>query len=112
MASMAKLKSRYRLQGLSVNAITTPYEEAVIRVAQSHQFSGHKLRPGPLLSALVLHFLEMEEEARMAFAGRALARLEAFLSEQHESLDEGEDETLPRGRHVDSKQSPGRKNQG
>ncbi len=57
-----KFGPEYRLQGLSVREIVTPFEATTLRVDANYYDSAgkkYKLKPGKLLNALVLAFVEM-----------------------------------------------------
>lgn len=83
MVVMAKrFGSKYRLQALSIERITSAWEDAVTAISRHERLSGRKpkLRPGTLLNALVLRFLEdLDEESRVAYAAEALSRLDEFM---------------------------------
>src|SRR4051812_33998384 len=76
---MRSLTSEYRLQALSVPDVTEPFERCVLDMARSEVFLGRKLKPGPVLNALVMHFLDMQATERDRIVGRYLRKLETVL---------------------------------
>jgi hypothetical protein len=81
MNAMRNLTTTHRLQALSVPEVTDRLEDLLHRVGRTLKFRGHKLRPGHVLNAVVLHFLsQSEEEQDRALAG-SLSRLEAILGD-------------------------------
>jgi hypothetical protein len=81
MGRMRTFTSDYRLQGFSTREIAESWEDAATRVGRRFKFDGRKVKPGPLLNALVLWYLGLDEAARLRLAGHALANLEVFLAE-------------------------------
>lgn len=90
MTGMRPLTRDHRLQALSVADITEPFEDAALALGRVHEFNGRKLKAGPLLNAVVLRFLEMDEAERSAFAAEYLARLEVRLAETDQERDVAE----------------------
>jgi hypothetical protein len=79
---MRSLSDKYRLQALSLPEITDEIEELTRRIVKRGvEFQERKLRPGPLLNAIVLHFLGFPAEEQERIAVESLARLEALLSD-------------------------------
>jgi hypothetical protein len=95
MAGMRPLTSDNRLQALSVPEITEAFEDAAVAISRVHEFNGRKLKPGPLLNAIVLRFLEMDEGERGAFAGESLARLELLLAENDKERERASNRLTP-----------------
>lgn len=90
MLRMRRFTTTYRLQGLSIPEIAGEFEETTVRLGRTHNFNGRKLKPGPLLNALVLRFLEMTEEERARIAGESLAKLEMKLAQTDQERAEAE----------------------
>lgn len=101
MHFMRSFTSTYRLQGLSVPEIAGEFEEATLRVGRRFQFNGKKLKPGPLLNAIVLWYLRLPEDERVRFSGEWIARLE-------ESLAETDEERAAAILKIPTKKAPGR----
>jgi len=53
--------------------------EAAPRIGRRAKFRGRKLYPGPLLNAIVLHFLSLPHSRQQEIAQEYLARYEALL---------------------------------
>lgn len=81
---MRNLTTKHRLQGLSVRELVREFDVAATEVGTEKDFLGRKLKPGPLLNALVLHFLSLDKESRLRFGNVWVARLELYLSETDE----------------------------
>lgn len=88
MPVMRKLAKEYRLQADSIGEITDAFDAAVKKLVRTHGLTfgarNFKLRPGPLLNALILWFVELPEEQRRKLAVDSVARLERFLAESVE----------------------------
>jgi len=91
MVGMKKFSKSYRLQSDSVAEITRAFEEATFKLSETLKFDGRKLRPGPLLNAIAVHFLHMSEADREEFGRFALAQLECFLAETDEEREKAEE---------------------
>ncbi len=78
---MKMFRKTYRLQADSIKEIGGAYEESAVRVSHAVRFRGNKLRPGPLLNALVLAFVEMTEEEQERVAQLAVKRLEDVMDD-------------------------------
>jgi hypothetical protein len=69
----------WRLQADSAREIALAFEHAALDLAHL-KFRGRKLRPGPLLNALVLAWCDLPPSERERFAVTAIARLDSVLS--------------------------------
>lgn len=81
------LTDSYKLQTPSIPEIKDAFDGAAKQIARGVAFRGRKLRPGPLLNAVVLHFLSLDEAERVRIAVENLAILETLL-EHEEAQDE------------------------
>lgn len=79
MMRMRSLSRDYRLQALSIPEIAGELERRVLDLSETHEFQGRKLKTGPALNAIVLHFLAQSEEAQRAMIEVYLPKLEAIL---------------------------------
>ena len=80
MSAMRRLDKENRLQGYSHPDISGELEAYIARLGGKIKYNGNKLRPGPLLNAIVLWFLEHSEEERTSLATRMVERLEHFMA--------------------------------
>jgi hypothetical protein len=92
MGTKRRLTSDYKLQANSIGEITDEFDALVRRITRREElkFRGAKLRPGPLLNALIYEFLRLPEEEAARRAREALARLESFLAEEGSQSAAGE----------------------
>lgn len=79
IAIMRKFEKAFRLQADSCEEIAAEFSEVAAKLGRRIKFDRYKLRPGPLLNALVLEFLLLSEEQREIRADVVMARLEAFM---------------------------------
>jgi hypothetical protein len=91
--AMRSLTSTHRLQALSVPEITDEIERLVMRYGREVKFQGRKLRPGPLLNAIVLHFIRLPEAEQAHIIAGAVRELEALLADDDRA--EGDRPTGP-----------------
>ena len=76
--TMSKFDRADRLQADSTPGIKGRFDHEVLDLVPL-KFQGRKLRPGTLLNALVLWWLEQPETERREIAENAVARLESFV---------------------------------
>ena len=76
---MPPLRQSYRLQGYSLESIVRAYEVGAVETASTLMLHGRKLKPGPLLSAIVLEWLAMPLDKRTEFARKGVAKLETAM---------------------------------
>ncbi len=81
---MNPLSHGSRLQGLSTPGIVAAWERLIVDLAEEgYDFNDRKLKPGPAVNAVILHFLEKTDAAeKRRVMGWGLARLEEILREQ------------------------------
>lgn len=89
---MRNLTAKYRLNGHSIPEVTSGLEGACAELNSILRFNGRKLKPGPLLNAIVLQFINMSGEQQREFAKTGLRRLEALL-EQDGPIEDNEPAT-------------------
>lgn len=68
-----------RIQFPSIPELKDGMTNTVNRLARKVKFRGRKLRPGPLMNALVLHYLTLPEEEQIAIAATSIERYESLL---------------------------------
>lgn len=81
--SMRKFSKEDRLQGYSHPDIADGFADVTAKTARRYKlkYNGNKLRPGPMLNALAVWFLELDESERASRMQAMVARLEAFMAE-------------------------------
>ena len=94
---MRNLSAKYRLGGHSIPEATSGLEGACAELNSILRFNGRKLKPGPLLTALVIQFASLSGEQQRDFAKQGLRRLEALLDQPGPI----EDNEPPAGIHQD-----------
>lgn len=77
----------YKIQAQSIPELKDGFDAISKRIAREIQFRGRKLRTGPLLNAVVVHYLRLSEEEQMRIAREGLAVYESLLD-----LDRPEDD--------------------
>lgn len=112
MPDMRAFTKEFRLQALSLEGITEAFDDATRTIAKNHKFLRRKLKPGPLLNALVLSFLNMPEDARESVAAKAIAELEYYLAEtdveREEALSRTKELSGPQAGQTPTKGIPGK----
>ena len=81
MTGMKKMTRLNRLQSDSLAEVTMGFEQSVLDLSSQLRFQGRKLRPGPLLNAIVLWFNEQADEDKARIARIGLTRFEALLAD-------------------------------
>lgn len=81
MRRMRKFTREEKLQADSREEIARCFKGAVLRLESKVKFDRRKLRPGPFLNAMVIHFLEMTEADQEQFGQQVVAQMEQFLAE-------------------------------
>lgn len=69
-----------RIQGLSIPEIKDGLARVLLRVSRDVKFRERKLRAGPMLNAVVVHFLTLDEASQDAIVADGLKRFEELLS--------------------------------
>lgn len=69
-----------RIQGLSIPEIKDGLARVLLRVSRDVKFRGRKLRAGPMLNAVVVHFLTLDEASQDAIIAGGLRAFEELLS--------------------------------
>ena len=91
---MERFKKTFRLQADSVEGIAAEFAEAAELVGRKVRFGRRKVKPGPLLNAIALHFVRMDALEREAFAIRAITEMEAFLEAEAQAKRNAESATV------------------
>lgn len=76
-----KLSPDYRLQGYSTEDLVNEWEIKATGICHGRKLLGRKLKPGPLLNALVLWYMALDRAEQNGIATQAVAMLEAHLNE-------------------------------
>ena len=84
MLDMREPSENEKLQAPSIPEIKDGLITETVRLARLVKFRGRKLRPGPLINAVLLHFLKMPAEERARIAQVGVAAYEALLG--HDDL--------------------------
>ncbi len=78
-----ELVPKYKVQADSIADVKSALHACARRLADRDvKFRGRVLRTGPLLTALVVHFLALSDEAQDAVAENGLQRLESLMAEE------------------------------
>jgi hypothetical protein len=72
--------NKNKLRGDSIEPVAYAWDQEARRLARSLTFHGRKLKPGPLLSMLVVWYLELDEADRDEIARRGCELYEAKTS--------------------------------
>jgi hypothetical protein len=80
MSGFRSLSSNHRLQGFSLPEVVGDFEQESIRLSRSMTVNGRRLKPGPLINALVIEFLSLPADSRTVMAARGLAKLEHMMA--------------------------------
>lgn len=75
-----ELTEEYKIQSASLPEIKDGLTAAANRITRDMKFRDRKLRPGPLLNALVAHFLSRGEDEQFRIARTGVKLLEEILS--------------------------------
>lgn len=89
-----KLSPEYRLQGYSTEELVNAWELRATGICHGRKLNGRKLKPGPLLNALVLWFMSLDSAERTRIVDKALPMLEEHLTNRPDPP--AEEETPPR----------------
>lgn len=81
MSTTRKLSPEFRLQGYSTADLVNEWELKATGICHGRKLLGRKLKPGPLLNALVLWFMALDKAEQNAIATKAMQMLEAHLTE-------------------------------
>lgn len=85
---MREPNAENRIQAPSIPEIKEGIVASAMRLGRSIKFRGRKLRPGPLINAVMLQFLTMPAADQERLAREYLARYEAILEHDDvQSLD-------------------------
>jgi hypothetical protein len=87
MGNMRSLTYDFRLQALSLPEIVAAIEGAATDLG-AVKLNGRKLKAGPLINAIVLHFLSLDDAGREAMARAGVERLQALMRLDEPSADE------------------------
>lgn len=87
-----KLSPEFRLQGYSTADLVNEWELKATGICHGRKLLGRKLKPGPLLNALVLWFMALDRGEQNAIATQAMEMLENHLTEP---VEDGEAPTPP-----------------
>src|SRR5208283_612602 len=104
MLDMREPSENEKLQAPSIPEIKDGLITETVRLARLVKFRGRKLRPGPLINAVLLHFLKMPAEERARIAQVGVAAYEALLG--HEDVQairtdgEGTSDAQAQGRSI------------
>jgi hypothetical protein len=71
--------NKFRLHANSTRELTEAFERLATRYGVQHPFKGRKLKTGPMLNVVVLHFLLLPEAERIALLERTIPELEKML---------------------------------
>lgn len=80
MLVMRAFQKNARIQSDSTPEIQRAWEMVALALSGETKFQGRKLRPGPLLSALVLWFTRLAPEERARIGRDAVRALEAHMA--------------------------------
>lgn len=81
ITAMRSLSTSHRLQGFSLPEILRQWEGTCINLGAGVTVNGRKLKPGPMLNALVLAFIhDLSPEQQWDLARKGVERLEAMMA--------------------------------
>ncbi len=77
---MRQLSDKYRLNGFGLQEIREAVEHAAVHYGQVYTLNGNKLRPGPMITAVLLNWLRRPEIEREAAVRDGLKELERLMA--------------------------------
>lgn len=86
MSTRSLTSGDFRLTANSVREITDALDALARRYGPEFKFQGRKLKAGPLLNAIALHFLLLPEAERTAILERSIPKLEKILESDGDVL--------------------------
>jgi hypothetical protein len=76
--------NKFRLNANSTREISEAFERLAARYGFQHTFQSRKLKTGPMLNVVALHFLLLPEDARIALLRETIPKLEALLENEED----------------------------
>ncbi len=77
---MRQLSDKYRLNGFALQEIREAVEHSAVHYGQVYTLNGNKLRPGPMMTAILLNWLRRPEVEREAVVREGLKELERLMA--------------------------------